>query len=71
MRRLAELARVTLSEVAALGDQQNDLAMFAVAGLSVAMGQAPDKVRAAAHHVAVSNDDGGVADAIDRFVLTT
>ena len=69
VRRLAELSGVPLSEVAAFGDQQNDLAMFAVAGLSVAMGQAPDNVRAAATHVAASNEDGGVADAIDRFVL--
>lgn len=69
VRRLAELSGVTLSEVAVLGDQQNDLAMFAIAGRSVAMGQAPDNVRAAATHVAASNDDGGVADAIDRFVL--
>ena len=67
--RLAELCGVPLSETVALGDQNNDLAMFAVAGLAVAMGQAPDNVRAAADHVAASSEDGGVADAIDRFVL--
>ena len=67
--RIAELCDVPLGETAALGDQNNDLAMFAVAGLSVAMGQAPDNVRAAADHIATSNEDGGVADAIDRFVL--
>jgi len=67
--RIAELCEVSLTETAALGDQNNDLAAFAVAGLSVAMGQAPDNVRAAADHIATSNEDGGVADAIDRFVL--
>ena len=67
--RIAELCKVPLTETAALGDQNNDLAMFAVAGLSVAMGQAPDNVRSAADQVAVSSEDGGVADAIDRFVL--
>jgi hydroxymethylpyrimidine pyrophosphatase-like HAD family hydrolase len=60
---------VPLSAVAALGDQHNDLPMFARAGLSVAMGQAPDDVRAAAGHVARSNQEDGVADAIDRFIL--
>jgi hydroxymethylpyrimidine pyrophosphatase-like HAD family hydrolase len=33
------------------------------------MGQAPEEVRAAASHVALSNEQDGVADAIDRFVL--
>ena len=67
--RIADLCDVPLGETAALGDQNNDLAAFAVAGLSVAMAQAPDNVRAAADHIATSNEDGGVADAIDRFVL--
>ena len=67
--RIAELCDVPLTETAALGDQNNDLAMFALAGLSVAMGQAPDNVQAGADHVAASNEEAGVADAIDRFVL--
>lgn len=67
--RIADLCGVSLADTAALGDQNNDLAMFAIAGLSVAMGQAPDNVKAAADHVAISNENGGVADAIDRFVL--
>lgn len=66
---LAAAYGVPLSAVAVLGDQRNDLPMFARAGLSVAMGQAPEEVRAAASHVALSNEDDGVADAIDRFVL--
>lgn len=59
----------TLAETAVLGDQNNDLPMFAIAGLSVAMGQAPDNVRRAATHASLSNDEDGVADAITRFVL--
>lgn len=69
---IAALARaygVEPGETVALGDQANDLPMFARAGLSVAMGQAPDKVKAKATHVAKSNDEDGVADAIDRFIL--
>jgi Cof subfamily protein (haloacid dehalogenase superfamily) len=67
--RLAAAYGVLLSAVAVLGDQGNDLPMFARAGMSVAMGQAPEAVRAAASHVALSNEEDGVADAIDRFVL--
>jgi Cof subfamily protein (haloacid dehalogenase superfamily) len=66
---LAKAFGVALDETVALGDQANDLPMFARAGFSVAMGQGPEKVRAAAKEVAKSNDEDGVADAIDRFIL--
>lgn len=66
---LAHAYGVPLDAVAVLGDQRNDLPMFARAGLSVAMGQAPPEVRAEASHVARSNEEDGVADAIERFVL--
>jgi Cof subfamily protein (haloacid dehalogenase superfamily) len=68
---LADAYRVPLTAVAVFGDQRNDLPMFARAGLAVAMGQAPAEVRAAAGHVAASNDEDGVADAIRRFLLAT
>ena len=67
---LAQAFGVELAEVAALGDMANDLPMFARAGYSVAMGQAPACVRAAANATATSNDQGGVAEAIDRFIRT-
>jgi Cof subfamily protein (haloacid dehalogenase superfamily) len=67
---LATAAGVALEQVAVLGDADNDLPMFARAGYSVAMGQASAHVRAAADAVARSNDEDGVADAIDRLLLT-
>ena len=66
---LAAAFDLPLASVAVFGDQHNDLAMFERAGLSVAMGQAPQEVRVGATHVSRSNEDDGVADAIDRFVL--
>ena len=66
---LAAAYGVPPDAVAVLGDQNNDLAMFRVAGFSVAMGQAPYGVRAAADAVAASNEEDGVADAIDRILL--
>ena len=51
------------------GDGGNDLGMVANAGLGVAMGNAVPAVAAAAHVVVGSNDDHGVAEAIERFVL--
>ena len=65
---LAQAFGVELTQVAALGDMANDLPMFARAGLSVAMGQAPACVRAAANATATTNEEAGVAEAIARFV---
>jgi len=66
---LAHLLGIDLSEVAVFGDMDNDVPMFRRAGLSVAMGQAPDNVKAAADFVSSSNQEDGVAHAIDAFVL--
>jgi Cof subfamily protein (haloacid dehalogenase superfamily) len=66
---LAQAFGVELTQVAALGDMANDLPMFARTGLSVAMGQAPACVRTAANATATTNNDGGVAEAVARFVL--
>jgi Cof subfamily protein (haloacid dehalogenase superfamily) len=65
---LARNAGVDLAQVAAIGDQANDLPMLTRAGLAIAMGQAPDAVREAAHRVTASNDEDGVARAIDRML---
>lgn len=66
---LAKVHDIPLAETVALGDQANDLPMFARAGYSVAMGQASDRVKAQAKDVSAPNDDDGVADAIDRLIL--
>lgn len=70
---LAQASRVPLDQVAAVGDQANDLPMLARAGLPIAMGNAPDAVRAAARdrggHVTLANDRDGVAHAIDTYIL--
>jgi HAD superfamily hydrolase (TIGR01484 family) len=53
----------------AIGDNPNDLSMFARAGFSVAMGNAPPHVKRSATVVAPSNDEGGVAWAVRAFAL--
>lgn len=53
----------------ALGDSGNDVPMLAVAGLSVAMGNAPDFVKAAARTVTLSNVEDGAAAAIEKYAL--
>jgi len=66
---LAAALGVPLERTVAVGDQFNDVSMFAVAGLSVAMGNAPKDVQRAAIHVAPTNDEGGLAWAIKKWIL--
>lgn len=66
---LARIAGIDLADVAVLGDMPNDLPMFRRAGLAIAMGQAPDEVKAEARYTSTSNDQDGVAHAIDAILL--
>ena len=60
---------VSLDETVAIGDMPNDIPMLKRAGTAIAMGQAPAAVTAEADWVSASNDDDGVAKAIDRILL--
>jgi hydroxymethylpyrimidine pyrophosphatase-like HAD family hydrolase len=66
---LAAAIGVPLTNVAVLGDEHNNLPMFARAGLSIAMGQGSDAVRSAADWVTLPNEEDGVAHAIDKIIL--
>ena len=61
--------KIPMENVMTVGDEENDLPMLRRAGLSVAMGNAPEIVRAQAACVTLTNDAGGVAAAIERLVL--
>lgn len=69
IRRLGELYGIGNDEIMALGDSQNDLDMLKAAGFPVAMANAAEEVKAAAAYVTASNDDDGVAAAVEKFVL--
>lgn len=56
-------------EVVAMGDSESDIGMLRLAGLGIAMANSPEEMRAEAALVAPSNDEDGVAWAIDRIVL--
>ena len=66
---LAHALGVPLDRTIVLGDQANDIAMFARAGRAIAMGNATDEVKAKAADVTTANDADGVAHAIDHFIL--
>lgn len=57
-------------EVCCMGDYDNDVSMFRYAGLSVAMGNAPDYAKEAADHITGRNDENGAAVAIRQYLLS-
>ncbi len=59
---------ISADEVVALGDMPNDLPMLTWAGTSYAMANGHPLVRAAATHVAPSNDDDGVARVLESLL---
>lgn len=69
LRLVAGKLDIPLGKVLAIGDNPNDMPMFAAAGTSVAMGNAPPEVKGSATVVGPTNDDEGVAWAVRRFVL--
>ncbi len=69
VRNIAGLMNIDLADVAVIGDMGNDVPMFEVAPLSIAMGQSPDDVKRRAKHVTTSNENDGWARAIADFIL--
>ena len=68
-RYLSQTFGIPAAEIATIGDQPNDVLMFAHSGLSIAMGNSSPEVQRAARRVTTSNEDEGFANAVERFVL--
>jgi len=66
---LCKAIGVDPARTAVIGDMSNDVAMFRVAGFSIAMGQAPDAVKAEAMAATAANTDEGFAKAVETLVL--
>ncbi len=70
LEKLCTLLQLPTDSVLALGDSGNDITMLRLAGLGVAMGNAPDFVKEVADVVTASNTEDGAALAIERYVLS-
>jgi Cof subfamily protein (haloacid dehalogenase superfamily) len=69
LAKLAEVLGLSLDEVAAIGDADNDLTLLGAAGLPIAMGNGTDRMKAIARYVVGTVEQDGVAEAIDRYIL--
>ena len=66
---LGRLLGIRREEIMAFGDGDNDIAMLKEAGVGVAMANAEEAVKAAADYITLSNEEEGVADAIEKLIL--
>ncbi|MCI7145056.1 MAG: Cof-type HAD-IIB family hydrolase [Clostridiales bacterium] len=70
LRHMGELLGISPSEMMAVGDSPNDLAMLRETGFPIAVGNAKEEVKKEAVYVAAPHYEDGVADAVRKFVLT-
>ena len=69
VKALCRILGIGMEEVIAVGDADNDLALLKEAGLSVAMGNASDRLKACCDVTVADCDAQGCAEAIERFLL--
>ncbi|MCC2255457.1 Cof-type HAD-IIB family hydrolase [Ruminococcus sp. CLA-AA-H200] len=66
---LGKILGIKREEIMACGDGDNDAVMLREVGLGVAMANAEEQVKAAADYITLSNEEDGVAGAIEKFAL--
>ena len=67
---LAEHLGILQEEVMTIGDGANDVRMLEVAGIGVAMGNAKEEIKKVANVTTASNDEDGVAKALEQYILS-
>lgn len=71
LERFLEVTGLKREEMIACGDGYNDLTMIRFAGLGVAMENGVLPVRQAADYITGSNNDDGVAQVVEKFMLSS
>ena len=69
LARLLQLLGKTPQDLIAIGDNYNDLEMIELAGMGVAMGNAPEDIQRRANFVTRSNAEDGVAYALEQLLF--
>jgi len=71
IKYLADQLGISLEQVIAIGDSYNDLDMIKIAGLGVVMGNGYDEVKKYANYITKTNNDHGVFEVLNKFILNT
>lgn len=66
---IAKIYDIDQADIIAFGDEMNDFTMIEVAGVGVAMANAVDEIKEIADYVTLSNDEDGIGDYLEKYVL--
>lgn len=66
---LGEFYNIDRKDIICIGDNENDLSMLEYAGLGIAMGNAEDEIKKTVGYVTDTNNNSGVAKAINKFIF--
>lgn len=69
LNMLTEYLDISIEDVMAIGDSENDIEMLEAVGCGIAMGNALDSVKAVAKDVTLRNDEDGVAAAVEKYIV--
>lgn len=64
-----KIFEIDIKDTIVFGDEMNDISMFEVAGIGVAMGNAVEPIKNIADYVTKSNNEDGIAYYLENFVL--
>ena len=68
IRDICKVLGISPAEVISFGDAANDIPMLEEAGVGVAMGNASEAVKQAANMVTLSNNEDGIAAALEKLL---
>ena len=69
IEEIMKLENINQEEVMSFGDNNNDILMIKNAGLGIAMGHSNEQVKKVADFITKTNDEDGVAKALENIVL--
>lgn len=69
IQEIMKIENIKTEEVISLGDNNNDIVMIKNAGLGIAMGHSNNQVKEVADFITDTNENDGVAKALEKFVL--
>jgi Cof subfamily protein (haloacid dehalogenase superfamily) len=68
LEHLCQLLDIELKDVAAIGDNYNDLSMIKIAGIKGAMGNGVEHIKAMADYIAPTNDENGAVKFLESLM---
>ena len=68
IQNILQRYHINQDEIIAIGDNYNDIDMFSISRMSIAMGNAPDEVKKYATFVTDSNNDEGIKKALESLI---